>query len=243
MNKLALPSVELLQQQAAWLAPARARLLRSVGIARRCSVLDLGAGHGVLTAELLRRCGGSVTSVDREVAALHAAKQAFEGARRVGGDALSLPFADASFDLVFSQLTLLWVASLEAALHEISRVLAPGGALVALEPDYGGMIEHPPDTAVRELWLSALPRAGANPYVGRMLPALLSARDFDVRVGLFDSLYAPDPARFDFLRDLPLVPEETARLHHAEESAAMLVLPWAQIAHLPFFMLAAIKRG
>lgn len=234
-----LPASEMLAQQAEWLAPARGRLLRQVNIARRKRVLDLGAGYGAVTGELVRRAGGSVMALDRAVDALRADVAPFNGADRVGGDARRLPFADAVFDLVFTQLTLLWVTPAAQALDEIRRVLCPDGALVALEPDYGGMIEHPPEIAARDLWLSALEHAGADPYIGRKLPELLAARGFIVHVGLFDTLFAPAAARFDFLRDLPLSAAETLALEHIEEEALVRHSPWAQIAHLPFFLVTA----
>jgi SAM-dependent methyltransferase len=238
-----LPAPEMLAQQAEWLSPARGRLLRQVGIARRKRVLDLGAGYGAVTGELARRAGGTVVALDRAVEALRDGVAfggpAFGSAVRTGGDARRLPFADATFDLIFTQLTLLWVQPVTRVLDEIHRVLRPGGALVALEPDYGGMIEHPPEIAARELWLSALERAGADPWIGRRLPGLLAARGFGVSVGLFESLFAPSPARFDFLRDLPLTASEALALETIEMAAHVRCGPWAQIAHLPFFLVAA----
>ncbi len=244
MGTYDLPAPEMLAQQAEWLAPARGRLFRQVGIARRKRVLDVGAGYGAVTGELVRRAGGPVVALDRAVAALRGAAfggGAFAGASRTGGDARWLPFADAVFDLVFTQLTLLWIQPVTCALDEIHRVLRPGGALVALEPDYGGMIEHPPEIAARDLWLSALARAGADPLIGRALPGLLAARGFTVSVGFFESLYAPSPARFDFLRDLPLTAAEALMLADIETEASMCQRPWAQIAHLPFFLVTALK--
>ena len=125
---------------------------------------------------------------------------------------MRLPFADSAFDLIFTQLALLWINPVEQALDEIHRVMLPGGALVALEPDYGGLIEYPPEIAAREVWMNALERAGADPLTGRKLPGMLAARGFAVNVGLFDTLYAPSAARFDFLRDLPLTTTETLTL-------------------------------
>ena len=238
-----LPAPELLIRQARWLAPARARLLRRASVAHRRRVLDLGAGYGAVTAELVRRAGGTVVALDRAVHALRADAAPFAGAQRVGGDAARLPFADGTFDLLFTQLTLLWVSPVERALDEVMRVLAPGGVLVALEPDYGGLIEHPPEIAARDLWVSGLTRAGADPHIGRKLPEMLATRGFSVSVKLFDTLYTPSPTRCDFLRDLPLNEPELATLERIEHAALVRQSPWSQVAHLPFFLVTAIKTG
>lgn len=237
-----LPDPDLLTQQADWLASARSALLRRVSVARRCQILDLGAGYGAVSQELARRGGGRVVVLDVAWHALRNPVTSGAPLGRVCGYGQALPFPARSFDLVFSQLTLLWIQPAEAALDEISRILQPGGALVALEPDYGGMIEHPPGIVTRDLWLAGIARAGADPYIGRRLPDLLSQRGFDVQISLFDTLYAPDPARFDFLRDLPLAPEEVERLSAVEFEAAGLNRPWSQLAHLPFFLISAIKQ-
>lgn len=238
----ALPLPEQLTLQAQWLAPARSRMLRESGIAHRQSVLDLGAGYGAATQELVRRAGGQVIAVDWELAALAHPGATFETAWRVGGDARRLPFAAASFDLALSQCALLWIRPIEAAVAELARVLQPGGVLLALEPDYGGLIEYPPGIAARALWLAALERADANPYIGRMLPGLLAAHGFRVRVGLFEMLRRPAIERFAFLRGLPLTLEERAALAHIELQVQNLDGPWDQIAHLPFFLISAVKE-
>jgi SAM-dependent methyltransferase len=238
-----LPEATLLVQQAAWLRPARAKLLRRVAIARRQRILELGAGRGAVTMELVRRGGGMTVALDRRVQALHEVLEHAPGATCAGADAHRLPFADASFDLIFTQLTLLWVNSLDRVLDEIARVLAPDGALVALEPDYGGMIEYPPEIAARPIWLAALRRAGADPLVGRKLPDALAARGLRVRVQLFEHLLPPDPARFDLLHGLPLTREERARLIRIEATSntrqASRDHAWVEVAHLPFFLVTA----
>lgn len=233
MNTSSLPAAHLLQQQAEWLAPARARLLRGVGIAHRRRILDLGAGYGAVTGELVRRGGGLVVALDRELEAL---RQIATG-HRVGGDAFCLPFAKASFDLVFCQCVLMWVGGgVEEAIAEIHRTLQPGGVLAALEPDYGGMIEHPPEIATRDLWLAALQRAGAEPHIGRMLPGLLERQGFQVQTRLLDELAPASPTRFEFLRTLPLTEAETTVLHHIEQ----LPTP-PQVVHLPFMLVTAVR--
>ena len=236
-SRPALPERDLLTRQADWLAPARAYLFRLVQIAHRRRILDLGTGYGAVLPELQRRAGGSVIGLDIALDAL----RTLTGVPRVGADGRALPFPDETFDLIYSQLTLLWISPLEQVISEIWRTLTPGGVLVALEPDYGGMIEAPPQIEARSLWLDALPRAGADPYVARRLPHLLSHRGFDVQIGLFNELGTPDPARFDFLAELPLTDDERAQLEAARTASAGLRGRWAEVAHLPFFMVRAEK--
>jgi len=177
-----------------------------------------------VTPELVRRGGGTVIALERQWNALQALPDRFSGAYRTVGDAVSLPFGEATFDLIFTQLTLLWISPLPKAIQEIERVLQPGGALVALEPDYGGMIEYPPEIACGALWVKGLERG------------------FRVRVSLFNTMTPPEPARFDLLAGLPLTGEERHTLKRIRERAQALSGPWAQIAHLPFVLVTAIKE-
>ncbi len=236
----ALPEAEALTMQAEWLAPARAQLWRWVQIARRHSVLDLGTGYGAVVPELVRRSGGRVVALDRELRPLRQ-PHSFAGAARVAADGSCLPFSDGSFDLIFTQLTLLWIPALDAVIADMWRTLRTGGVVVGLEPDYGGMIEYPPEVESRELWIASLSRAGADPYVARKLPSKLATQGFDVRVSLFDTLVPPSPDRFAFLEDLPLSAEERQELEVLERRAQTLSETWAQVAHLPFFLIRAIK--
>jgi SAM-dependent methyltransferase len=263
VNLPSLPSKSLLQAQSEWLAPARARLLRRVGIARRRRILDLGAGYGAVTGELVRRGGGFVAALDRVAAVFTEPVEVNTAADSVQavshapgfplcGDALSLPFADNSFDLVFSQCVLLWVIStssvtgtstgLVQAVAEIHRVLEPKGVLIALEPDYGEMIEYPPEIATKDIWLSALTRTGAEPCIGRKLPGMLAEAGFGVRVDLLDALMPPAAERFDFLRTLPLTDDEAGLLEAVTAKAVHLQDNWQQVVHLPFFLISATKN-
>jgi SAM-dependent methyltransferase len=240
MNSHSLPAADLLRQQAAWLAPARARLLRRAEIARRRRVLDLACGPGTVVAELVHRSGGSVVAIDCSRIALAAQPERLAGAAAVCGRAERLPFADGAFDLVFCQFALMWL-DVAAVVREVRRVLAPGGALAAIEPDYGGLIEHPPEIALGELWLAALARAGADPCVGRKLPALLGAAGFDVSVHLLDQLVPPSPLRFELLGGLPLVESERAALERIQRIDARQG-DSPRVVHLPLFLVTAEVR-
>jgi len=215
-----LPSRAFLERQARRLEPMRSRSLRRLGIAHRGPVLDLGAAYGVVSAELASRCKGPVIALDRNLAALRCA-----GDPRVLGEARSLPFADRTFDVVFAQLFFLWAHVESSIIHEIKRVLQPGGVLFAIEPDFGGMIEHPPESALGERWVKALRAAGADPLIGRKLVLALRAAGLRVRVDLLPTL---TEASDDHAADLGELLGET-------------VSPFAQdsIVHLPYFFISA----
>jgi SAM-dependent methyltransferase len=241
LGSQSVPSPRLLKEQAAWLSPARGRLLRRVHIARRRSVLDLACGIGAVTEELTRRSGGRVVALDRQHSAMvdHACR--FAGARRLCGDTARLPFKNDAFDLVFGQFALLWLDVAET-ITEVRRVLQPGGVWVAIEPDYGGMIEHPPEISTCDIWLSALQRCGADPEIGRKLPGLLQRAGFSVRVDLLDRLEPPSTVRYRFLHELPLTVEEKTALNQAEQADGRVPNP-DRIAHLPMFLITAAQNS
>lgn len=93
-------------------------------------VLDLAAGTGDLAVELQRVGRHRVIAADFTMEMLAAAKHEL---RTVGADALSLPFASASFDGVAVGWGIRNFADPAAGLQEIRRVLVPGGALGVID--------------------------------------------------------------------------------------------------------------
>ena len=230
-----LPRHELLQQQAEWLSEARARILRLAEIGRRQKVLDLGCGSGANLQELQQRCNGPVIALDRQLQALRQLKNA------VNGDAFHLPFKNQSFDLIFSQNFFLWVPQCDSVIEEVFRLLQPGGVLVCIEPDYGGLIEEPPEIASQSLWINGLIRAGADPLIGRKLPGLFQNQLWNVRIELLPRVLPPSQDRFKFLEDLPLTPEEARTFDQIKIQSAQIPLD-KQIVHLPYFLILAERK-
>ena len=95
---------------------------------QRC--LDLGGGSG-MTAKLLVGAGVPfLVCVDISAPMLR-----HSGVPSVQGDALRLPFADGSFDLVVAAAFLHHVPDLEhSVLRECARVLRPDGRIVGYDP-------------------------------------------------------------------------------------------------------------
>jgi demethylmenaquinone methyltransferase/2-methoxy-6-polyprenyl-1,4-benzoquinol methylase len=88
----------------------------------------------------------------------------------VAGDALTLPFADAAFDVVTISFGLRNVADPDAALAEMLRVTRPGGRLVICE--FSHLPARPLDLAYQRYL------AGALPAVARRLSSNAAAYDY-----------------------------------------------------------------
>jgi phosphoethanolamine N-methyltransferase len=102
------------------------------------TVLDIGCGSGGITLHLVERHGAAhATGFDVERPVIDAATK--RAAARGLADRTAfiqappgpLPFADRSFDVVFSKDALLHVPDKDAVFAEIFRVLKPGGVFVA----------------------------------------------------------------------------------------------------------------
>jgi len=112
--------------------------LRDVLARPDARVLDICCGTGDMTAALLalRPDGGEpVTGLDFSAEMLRLAQNKYKSAnvRWIEGDAMALPFPDASLDLVTSAFGFRNLRNYSAGLAEIYRVLRPGGAIGILE--------------------------------------------------------------------------------------------------------------
>ena len=101
-------------------------LLDAVGARSKLDALDLCCGQGNVAEALIRR-GCNVVGVDFSAAMLAFARHRAPSAVFIDGNAQSLPFGDAQFDIVVSNLGICHVPDQPRALSEVRRVLRPNG--------------------------------------------------------------------------------------------------------------------
>lgn len=118
------------------LAPQLADLA-GVGGAQR--VLDVGAGPGALTAELVARVEtGAVFAVEPSASFADALRARLPYVDVRQGFAESLPYDNDKFDATLAQLVVHFMRDPVAGLREMARVTRPGGAVAACVWDHAG---------------------------------------------------------------------------------------------------------
>jgi SAM-dependent methyltransferase len=142
-----------------WLAPTVFRpfacdLARRIGGRDPGRVLEVAAGTGVLTAELVAGLpGAAVTATDLNEAMVACGNLRVPGAVWRPADAQNLPFDDGSFDVVACAFGVMFFPDKAAAFAEAGRVLRAGGSLFFTT--WGTLDAHDFETAV----MAALQRA------------------------------------------------------------------------------------
>ena len=136
------------------------------------TVLDCGCGPGSVTLGLAEAVApGQVTGIDLEPVVIQRATE-IARERRVGNvsfraaDILRLPFADSSFDTIFTSSVLEHVEDPARALEEMFRVLKPGGSVGVAITDWVEPLISPAEESVSRFF--ALFEKGFNQHGGSL---------------------------------------------------------------------------
>ena len=220
--------------------------LRSLLPPMGARLIEVGAGFGRLANEYAGYT--EVVLLDASEALLEAARLQTEGDSRVSvvlGDAYQLPFPDASFDAAVCIRVLHHFEDPRPAIHELARVLRPGGVLViesSNKRNIKGVIAY---LIRRQSWSPFAP--GSRRYEGvRLVPGFTRPsmpRDPTERMPVTDSaprwsvatsyLHAP--------RDLGAWLESAGLQISASRSVGLFRLPFLT-RHLPLVLLIAAER-
>lgn len=165
-------------------AQIKTALLDLLAPAPGARVLDAGCGTGVDVFALAERVGqsGKAVGVDLSEELVTQANGRSDGSLPVEfqqADATALPFEDGVFDAVRSERVLQHIPEPLRAVKELLRVTAPGGRILAADPDHGMWAVDMSDQEVTEKLMTWRNTNIKNPWIGRRLPGML--RDAGVR--------------------------------------------------------------
>ncbi|HWF82100.1 MAG TPA: demethylmenaquinone methyltransferase [Streptosporangiaceae bacterium] len=161
-------------------------------------VLDIAAGTGT-SSRAFTKAGARCVACDFSLGMLRAgARKPGERVTFAAGDALSLPFAEQTFDVVTISFGLRNVTDPDAALTEMLRVTKPGGRLVICE--FSHLPARPLDVAYQRYLATALPtvakRISANPGAYEYLAE--SIKDWPPQAELADRIEAAGWSKADW---------------------------------------------
>ena len=162
------------QDQAPPIRRLRDWTLARSAVRRGEHAVDIGSGTGTMCRELAALVApeGSVTGVEPNPVLRALAEERSDGTdlTYVDGTAADLPFPDASLDLVWCERVLQHVDDAQAALHEMARVLRPGGRALVLDADHGSNVESDLPRHIEVALQEAFQKRVPNPYAARHLP-------------------------------------------------------------------------
>ena len=152
------------------------------------TVLDCGCGPGTITLDIARRVApAEVVGVDFGQSQIERASEAavqagLSNAKFKVADCYALPFADSTFDRVFSHALIEHLGEPVRALRDMYRVLKPGGIIGLCSPDWDGFVLAPPSselTSAVAAYTAMQSRNGGDVNAGRKLGAHLETAGFD----------------------------------------------------------------
>ena len=163
----------------------RRSMVSKLGVDPSARVLDVAAGTGLVTAEIVRRYGCRVVAIDQSEEMLGRAREKVESDPMLAGsveilraEAERLPFGDAEFDGLTVGYLFRYVDDTAKTIQELARVVKPWGTIASIE------FYVPASPPLRWLW---------RIYTRHGLPALgrLASHEW-AEVGRFLSRSIPD---------------------------------------------------
>ena len=177
-------------QHQVW-ASQTAQLWELARFAPGAKLLDLGSGPGYATADLAQLVGvdGHVSAVDVSRRFLSSLRQliaarALQNVSWHEADAATLPHESASLDGAFARWLLCFTTDARSVVHEVARVLKPGGRFAIMDyANYEALTIAPPSAAIDHVVRAtgqSVRQHGGSFAIGRELPAMLISAGFEI---------------------------------------------------------------
>jgi ubiquinone/menaquinone biosynthesis C-methylase UbiE len=133
------------QLEAVYLTPdvveQREKIMALLAVRKGEKALDIGCGPGLTTLALAEATGasGKVTGVDIAEPMLAIARKRCANYSNVNfttADVTALPYEEGSFDIALATQVYEYVEHVDQALHELARVVKPGGRVLIVDTDW-----------------------------------------------------------------------------------------------------------
>jgi SAM-dependent methyltransferase len=166
------------------LDPMHRRHIEALGVGPGADTLEVGCGNGSVSAWLAERVapGGRAVAVDLDLSLVDARAANLELRQ---ADILAGPVEPGGFDLVTARAVLHHVGDVDAAIRNLAAALAPGGAMLLIEPDFLPVsVAEPGDVrAFWDGWLAWSRDQGIDYHVGRTLAPRLAGAGLEEIAG------------------------------------------------------------
>jgi ubiquinone/menaquinone biosynthesis C-methylase UbiE len=155
----------------------RGTVLEALNLRTGEQVLEVGCGGGYFAREAAQFVGptGRVSAIDissDQVAAAQARCAEVSWVECREADIVAPPYGDAKFDALFAVQVLEYLTDLDAGLHQIHRMLRPGGRIIIVATDWSSAVWH----SENEPRMQRVLTAWAPHTPCRNLPSILAAR-------------------------------------------------------------------
>lgn len=167
------------------IALQRALVLHSMALRAGEVVLDVGPGPGFLATDMAAIVGpsGVVSGIDQSEPMVAMSRERCRDQAWVDmqvGEATELPFRDGVFDAAVATQVYEYVQDVDLALHELFRVLRPGGRAFIVDTDWGSIVWNTSDRLRMRRVLDAWDEHLADPHLPSRLTEKLRRAGFQI---------------------------------------------------------------
>ena len=205
-------------------------------------VLMLGCGTGEESVLLEEFGASSMTGIDLSAESVRLANESYPKHHFVVGDMHKLEFEDASFDFIYSSLTVHYSSRPNEVYKEVLRILKPGG-------QFQYSVGHPMRWASERVTFNGVPTKLMGYTEGDKPPRLygnyLDFREYDETFPSGEVLrfwIGPPSMHFNLLKQAGFTVNDFIETKAIEECKAVNADYFMRYSHFPQFMIFAAKK-